>query len=101
MDYRARQRRLEAALVPSGADALLVAHAPNVQYLCGFTGSSGIVVLGGGKRTLFTDGRYTTQARAEVEGMRVVIARGPLLEAAAAWIRSPHSAARSSKPARS
>ena len=30
----------------------------------------------------FTDGRYTEQAKAEVAGARIVIAKGPLLEAA-------------------
>ncbi|MGH9671460.1 MAG: M24 family metallopeptidase [Terriglobales bacterium] len=86
MNHRARQRRLEATLTESGADAFLVTHLPNVRYLCGFTGSSGMVALAPGRRALFTDGRYTTQARAEAQGLRVVVARGPLLEAAAAWL---------------
>ncbi len=86
MDYRARQRRLEAALSASGADAFLLTHPANVRYLCGFTGSSGMVALAGGRRVLFTDGRYTTQARQEARALRVVIARGPLLEEAAAWL---------------
>ena len=85
MDYRARQRQVQAALAASGADAFLVTHAPNLRYLCGFTGSSGMIVLAPGKRLLFTDGRYTTQARDQAQGVRVVVARGPLLEAAAAW----------------
>ena len=86
MNYRARQRRLEATLTESGADAFLVTHPPNVRYLCGFTGSSGILALARGRRALLTDGRYTTQARTEAQGARVVVARGPLLEAAAAWL---------------
>lgn len=86
MNHRVRQRRLEAALVASGADAFLVTHPPNVRYLCGFTGSSGMIAFVRGKRALFTDGRYSTQAREEAQGVRVVIARGPLLEAAAAWL---------------
>lgn len=85
MNYRSRQRRLQDALLASGAAALLVTHPPNVRYLCGFTGSSGVLAFAPGKRVLFTDGRYTTQARAEAEGVRVALASGPLLEAAAAW----------------
>ncbi len=85
MDYRARQRRLQATLIASGVDGFLVAHPANVRYLCGFTGSSGMVAFARGRRVLFTDGRYTTQARAEAQGLRVVVARGPLLESAAAW----------------
>lgn len=86
MNYRAHQRRLEAALAASGVDAFLVTHPPNVRYLCGFTGSSGTIVFARGRRLLFTDGRYTTQARQEAQGVRVVLARGPLLEEAAAWL---------------
>jgi Xaa-Pro aminopeptidase len=86
MNYRARQRRLQDALLTSGVEAFLVAHPPNLRYLCGFSGSSGTLVFARGKRVLFTDGRYTTQARAEAQGVRVVVARGPLLEAAAAWL---------------
>lgn len=65
---------------------MLVAHPPNVRYLCGFTGSSGVLAFAQGKRVLFIDGRYTTQARAEAEGVRAAPAPGPLLEAAAAWL---------------
>ena len=51
----------------------MVTHEPDVRYLSGFTGSSGAVALVGGRAALFTDGRYTTQAKAEAEGLRVVI----------------------------
>jgi len=65
-----------------GADALLVTHAPDVRYLSGFTGSNGAVALVGGRAALFTDGRYTTQAKAEVDGLRVVIdKRSPAVQA--------------------
>jgi len=85
VNYGARQRRLQDALLASGAEAFLVTHPPNLRYLCGFTGSSGALLFARGKRVLFTDGRYTTQARTEAEGVRVALAAGPLLEAAAAW----------------
>jgi Xaa-Pro aminopeptidase len=63
---------MQAAL-KAGADALVVTHGPDVHYLSGFTGSSGAVALVGGRAALFTDGRYTAQARAEAQGLRVVI----------------------------
>jgi len=72
---------MQAAL-EVGAEALLVTHAPDVRYLSGFTGSSGAVALVGGRAALFTDGRYTTQAKAEVDGVRVVIdKRSPAVQA--------------------
>ncbi len=72
---------------------LLVTHLPNIRYLCGFTGSTGVLACraghhpgGGIKAVLFTDGRYTEQARKEVSGARVVICKNPALEAAAEWM---------------
>jgi Xaa-Pro aminopeptidase len=67
-----RQRRAAAALTP-GIDALLVTNLPDVRYLSGFTGSNAALLLHGGKATLFTDGRYTAQAKAEAVGARVVV----------------------------
>ena len=61
---------------------MLVTSLTDVRYLTGFTGSSAVLVLLGGKATFFTDGRYTTQAAAEVDGARVVIAERNVLKAA-------------------
>ena len=85
MDHKGRQQRLQDSLSTHRLDALLVTHPANLRYLCGFTGSSGALLLTGTKRVFITDGRYTEQARAEVGSAQVVIARqGPL--AAAAWL---------------
>ncbi len=83
MDYPFRQQRLAADLERFRLDALLATHLPNVRYLCGFTGSSGALLMCPEQPVFFTDGRYTEQARAEVSGARVVIAKGPPLLAAA------------------
>ena len=61
------------AAVEAGADALLVTHPPDVRWLSGFTGSNGAVALFGGRSALFTDGRYTTQAKTEAGDLRVVV----------------------------
>ena len=83
MDYSQRRRRLTAALAQSKVEALVITHLANVRYLVGFTGSSGVLVALGGRLTLFTDGRYTAQAKEQVQGARVVISKGPALGAAA------------------
>ncbi len=71
------------AALDAGAEALLVTHGPDVRYLSGFTGSSGAVALVGGRAALFTDGRYTTQAKAEAQGLKLVIdKRSPAVQAA-------------------
>jgi Xaa-Pro aminopeptidase len=82
MRERARRKKAIGAAVAAGAEALLVTHGPDVRYLSGFTGSSGAVALVGGRAVLFTDGRYTAQAKAEAEGVRVVIdKRSPAVQA--------------------
>jgi Xaa-Pro aminopeptidase len=43
-------------------------------------------VLAGGRAVLFTDGRYTAQAKAEAVGTRVVIATKPAVTAACEWM---------------
>ncbi|HYN15118.1 MAG TPA: Xaa-Pro peptidase family protein [Terriglobales bacterium] len=83
MDYGGRQRRVAQVLDASRLDALLVTHSPNVRYLCGFTGSASVLLVANGRPTFFTDGRYREQAGAEVEGARVVVPKGPILDAAA------------------
>jgi Xaa-Pro aminopeptidase len=82
MHERARRKKAAGAALLAGAQALVVTHGPDVRYLSGFTGSSGAVALVGGRAVLFTDGRYTTQAKAEAEGLRVVIdKRAPAVQA--------------------
>jgi Xaa-Pro aminopeptidase len=63
-------------------DALLISWLPNVRYVSGFTGSNGMVLLTPDAMTLFTDPRYAIQAAQESRA-RVVIAKGPLVKAAA------------------
>ena len=86
MDYAARQRRLQPALEQSNLDLLLVTNLPNVRYLTGFTGSAAALLIGDRGATFFTDGRYTTQAKAEVHGAKIVIARKNPGIAAAEWL---------------
>src|SRR5215469_1083333 len=84
-----RLRRLAALEVTkgAGADSLVVTHLPDVRWLSGFTGSSGAVALGrDGAAALFTDGRYTTQARAEAAGLKVVIGKGSPGSQATMWL---------------
>ena len=83
MNYAGRRRQLGEAITGRKLDALLVTHLPNIRYLIGFTGSAGVLVAVEGKLTFFTDGRYTSQAKDEVQGARVVIAKSAALTAAA------------------
>jgi Xaa-Pro aminopeptidase len=73
MNYQARQKKLLAWLDANHLDALLVTHLPNVRYLCGFTGSSGALLLSAQGSLFFSDGRYRSQAAAEVEKAKIAI----------------------------
>jgi Xaa-Pro aminopeptidase len=86
MDHRGREKRLQDSLSTHRIDALLVTHPANLRYLCGFTGSSGALLVTEKKAVFITDGRYTEQARAEVRTAQIVIARQGPLAAAAAWL---------------
>lgn len=87
MDYRLRQHRFAQALTERKLDAFLVTHLPNLRYLCGFTGSSGVLGVQDGRAMFFTDGRYREQSRVEVRGAGIRIAKGSPLAAAAAWLK--------------
>lgn len=79
MDFLARQKKLREHLATTRFDALLISHLPNIRYLCGFTGSAGFLLIEEAGSTFFTDVRYDTQAREEVKGAKVVIARNSVL----------------------
>ncbi|MCC7193935.1 MAG: aminopeptidase P family protein [Gemmatimonadaceae bacterium] len=68
----ARLSALRSELTSAGLDALLVTHAPNVQYLTGFSGSSGLLLVAHDAAFLVTDFRYRTQAREQVSGVAEV-----------------------------
>jgi Xaa-Pro aminopeptidase len=92
MDYKDRLARARLALEQSRLDVLLVTHLPNVSYLCGFTGSAGVLIVSQREGVFFTDGRYTEQAHQEVKAARIKIAPGKSASAAAAdWLATQKS----------
>jgi Xaa-Pro aminopeptidase len=78
---RSRIHRLRLSFSALHSDALLVTHLPNIRYLCGFTGSAAILLVEQTHVTLFTDSRYSLQARQEVHNAATVIASNGLLRA--------------------
>jgi Xaa-Pro aminopeptidase len=100
MDHKGRVRKLRTGFDRNSIDALLVTHLPNIRYLCGFSGTSGILALTETSSVFFTDGRYSEQARAQVRGAQVVIARKIPLSAAADWLLQNKSKLGRRKPRR-
>jgi Xaa-Pro aminopeptidase len=79
--------RLRLSLTSLRADAFLVSRLTNIHYLCGFSGSAAVLVVESSGSALFTDSRYAFQAREEVSGADVHIAKRGLLRAAAEFLR--------------
>ncbi len=79
-EFKQRLAKARKRLALAKAHALIVTHLPNVFYLSGFTGSSGVLVVEQGSATLFTDARYAIQAaeQASAAGVKANIVRGAL-----------------------
>jgi len=88
MNELTRLRALRANMAAKGIEALLVTHLPDVRYLCGFSGSNAALAVTAKKALLFTDGRYTAQAREQTRGARAVIAKQSALKEACALLES-------------
>jgi Xaa-Pro aminopeptidase len=52
-------------LAASDANGFLVSSPTNVRYLTGFTGDSSVLVFGGSREIIVSDGRFTTQLAEE------------------------------------
>ena len=88
MNFQARQKTLRQHLATTRFDALLISHLPNIRYLCGFTGSAGLLLVEEAGSVFFSDVRYDIQAREEVKGAKVVISRSAILPALGDFLAS-------------
>jgi Xaa-Pro aminopeptidase len=86
MNHTRRLRHLRRSMQGEGIGALLVTHLPDIRYLCGFSGSNGALAITARRAALFTDGRYTEQARQETRAARVFIATKSAQREACAWL---------------
>lgn len=64
--------RLRGKMASEGVGALFVSDITNVQWLTGFSGSSGYALVTQAEAVFLTDSRYTIQANQEVEDFEVV-----------------------------
>src|SRR3989441_9948819 len=86
MDKEGRLRRLQELRSRHRLDSLLITALPNIRSRCGFSCSAGALLVSERATVFFTDARYTSQARQEVQGSKIVIGRKAPLVAAAAWM---------------
>jgi Xaa-Pro aminopeptidase len=88
MRTAARRDALRAVAAERGLDGVLVTHLLNVRYLTGFTGSNGALLVRTDGADLFgTDGRYTTQAAAQVPDVEVLVDRATVAGLARAAVQ--------------
>ncbi len=71
-----RLKKVRKELARQGLDAIIATHSenlpnPNVQYLSGFSGSTGIIVVAKNEAFIITDGRYFEQVEQEVVGFEL------------------------------
>jgi len=64
--YPQRVQRLKELLKRLDLGAFVVTNLTNVRYLCGFTGTDGILAITPDSSGFLTDSRYTEQARIQV-----------------------------------
>jgi len=57
-------------------DGLLLTNLDHVRYVCGFTGSAGVLALTLTRADFLTDSRYTVQAKKQIRGARVTTVDG-------------------------
>jgi Xaa-Pro aminopeptidase len=86
--FKQRTKALSGLLSRARLDCLVITHPPNWQYLTGFTGESGVLIAGARGLTLITDGRFTTQARQEAAGLRLILQKGSWMASAGNFLRS-------------
>lgn len=76
-----RADRLSELVAAEGLDALLVTDLADVRWTCGFTGTSGLALVGRELRVFVTDFRYTEQAAEQVPSFDRRRAQSELLDA--------------------
>ena len=68
-----RNAVLKKTLQESGVDGILITDINNIQYLSGFTGSSGCLIITNNRSIFVTDFRYKEQAKREIKGFKIRI----------------------------
>lgn len=78
MRARMEEENMAVVIVPtadSHASEYLADHFKTRQWLSGFTGSAGTLVVGREEAALFTDGRYFIQAERQIAGTGITLMR--------------------------
>ncbi len=88
-EFPQRRQAVAAALGTYKVDALLVSSPASVRYLTGYTGSNGLVLVTPSDSHFFTDPRYATDSKANIDCVVHICKKG-LYEEAAAVAKRKH-----------
>ncbi len=73
---------VRSRIISAGLDSALISDRTNVRFLCGYSGSNGLLFISAERAFFFTDFRYKTQAPLEVKGAEIIVSdNGSLFEA--------------------
>jgi Xaa-Pro aminopeptidase len=86
-EFEQRRRDAASRLGEWKIDALLVSSPANIRYLSGYSGSNGLILLAAKEAHFLTDPRYGLAATQQIT-CKVHVAKGPLIKAAAALVKS-------------
>ncbi|MGF2145909.1 M24 family metallopeptidase [Vagococcus fluvialis] len=83
-----RVNNLREQMKSEGISSFLITSPYNLRYLTGFTGTTGLALIGLEETFFITDFRYTEQAAKQCVGFEIVKNVGPILEVVADLVES-------------
>lgn len=83
-----RVNNLRKQMKSEGISSFLITSPYNLRYLTGFTGTTGLALIGLEEAFFITDFRYTEQAAKQCVGFEIVKNVGPILEVVADLVES-------------
>lgn len=82
-----RCKRIRDILQREKLDGILISNAFNMRYLSGFSGGTGYLLITDREAVIFTDSRYTIQAKEESDTFVVVELEDTYVELIGEWIK--------------
>jgi len=79
--HKERIAKLQAYLKKENLDGFIVNRLINIRYLCGFSGSAGLMIIKPHRAYFITDFRYKDQSAQQVKGAKVTISKGDCISA--------------------
>lgn len=87
MNYKQKIKLIKQQHLTGKYDAVLITQLHNIRYLCGFSGSNGVLLITKDKNVFFTDFRYKEQSAAQIKDVaEIEVIERKLLDNVAKYI---------------